>query len=856
LWASLCATALVACPPSVNLPDGGEDNALVLTPRPQLFIRNGYALDVPANAVLQDTPIFITKIDMGVPEIADRKRISLGYRISPTNLRFSVPIKLYLTWEADRLVKAVDPGTYDMRRQSGSESFMNPLPGSRTNTVPFEAVEATTDRLGLFWLTSPASPNIDRLEIEPAQLNLRMGEMRALAARVVAPNGDSIEAQVTWSVVPPRVARVDAMGTVTALDPGVATVTARSGTKTATARVVVIREPPLPGPVSAAHENPFPTGNDLWSGAIGPAGLGTAFVGENGTVLVRNASNQWQRLFSTSGLSFRAIGGTNLSNVIAVGVSGTTGVAVELKGPNAAPQIRVFQPNSISELSALWFDGTHGMAAGSGNNLLAYRNNAWREENNPTLRRVMSVVGDGQGAFSVVNELGSIYRFDPTRKVWDSLFERELSVLLKAGQILDATTGESWAVGGGRLWHFANGAWSATNLPASLTTGDYTSLALFDGRVFIGGTRMNTGLIAAYDLSTTAPPSSDAGPVPTTGWSEFSMRGPQKPKGLFGGGRMSPAGFVVGELGAVWEWNALSKTFVEQSRGFYSDVFDLAATPTDVFVTVNECDDANCALRRGQILHQADGGFEPLGAAPSRRGFYAVVARPETDVIVATDDGFFRWDGMTWERIAGGVTGAVRDMKWCGDQLFAVGDRATVYVGNATQINPTAVGSARGDIHAISCPSPMEIWISGDEFLAQRSGNTWTARTSMMIQQDAWRTVFAPGGGEAWAFGDARYGVYWDTTGLTSQEAFPIPMDVATASWGTSVDSLYMVGATNPPIRFGFMMRFDGAQWRLIDSGSQRRVTTIDGYTTMTNGVPRPTLWLGTQGGGILRSVQ
>jgi hypothetical protein len=81
-------------------------------------------------------------------------------------------------------------------------------------------------------------------------------------------------------------------------------------------------------------------------------------------------------------------------------------------------------------------------------------------------------------------------------------------------------------------------------------------------------------------------------------------------------------------------------------------------------------------------------------------------------------------------------------------------------------------------------------------------------------------------------------------------------MDVATASWGSSVDNLYMVGFTNPPIRFGFMMRFDGVQWRLIDSGSQRRVTAIDGFTTMQNGAQRTTLWLGTVGGGVLRSVQ
>jgi hypothetical protein len=77
-------------------------------------------------------------------------------------------------------------------------------------------------------------------------------------------------------------------------------------------------------------------------------------------------------------------------------------------------------------------------------------------------------------------------------------------------------------------------------------------------------------------------------------------------------------------------------------------------------------------------------------------------------------------------------------------------------------------------------------------------------------------------------------------------------MDIATASWGTSVDNLFMVGGTNPPVRFGFMMRFDGIQWRLVDSGSQRRVTAVDGF--VLGG--RTTLWLGTLGGGVLKSIQ
>ncbi|MBL8924031.1 MAG: Ig-like domain-containing protein [Myxococcaceae bacterium] len=925
LFGVLATALLAACPPPVNLPDGGDDNSIVVGPEGGLFIRNGYAMDVPRGAVTMETSIFITRIDTGVPDITDRKRISFGYRFSPTNLRFATPVKIYLTWEKDRLVKGVDPGTWDMRRQFGNESFQNPMPGSRTNMMPFEAVEAPTDRLGLFWVTSPTVPNIDRLEVSPDMETMRVGEMRTFSARVVAPSGDTIETPVTWTIVPGRVARVDPMGVVTALDPGQATLTATAGMKSATAKITVIREPALPGPATAAHDNPFPTGNDLWGGGLAPGGLGTIFVGENGTVLARSAADQWQRLFSSPGVSLRAVAGTTPTNAIAVGVSGSTGVAIEFRG-TMAPRVRLFQTNSISELTTIWFDGTHGMAAGTGNNLIAYRNRAWVEENNPTLRRVMSIIGDGRGAFSVVNELGSIYRYDPARRVWDSLYDRELAVLLTTGKIVDTTTGESWAVGGGRLWHFVNGAWSATNLPSALVNAQFTAADVFDHRLFLTGTRSGQALIVAYDLRTVAPPADggvppdaglqtdagatdagatdagatdagvevdagidpdagttdagveldggidpdagvpDAGPGPTPdagmnppmiAWAEFTMRGPQQPRGVFGGGLTSTTGYVVGTFGAVWEWNTASASFVERSRGFYGDVADIAATPSDVFVSVNECANPACTTRTGRVMHVGPTGWEVLGAPqPFSDPVFAIVAREGQEVIVSTQSAVYRWDQSQWSQVPVNIAGPIRDLKWCGSLLVGAGDNAAAYTGTASQLAFSQLTDAMGDAYAVSCPSQNEIWVAGDEYLAQRVNMQWVPRTSMMVQHGPWRTLYAPGGGEAWAYGDARFGVYWNTASLSALESFPIPMDIATASWGTSVDNLYMVGYTNPPVRFGFMMRFDGSSWRLIDSGSQRRVTAVDGFVTGSGATQQTTLWLGTLGGGVLKSVQ
>ena len=63
--------------------------------------------------------------------------------------------------------------------------------------------------------------------------------------------------------------------------------------------------------------------------------------------------------------------------------------------------------------------------------------------------------------------------------------------------------------------------------------------------------------------------------------------------------------------------------------------------------------------------------------------------------------------------------------------------------------------------------------------------------------------------------------------------------------WGSSIDNLYAVGFTSVPLRFGFALRFDGAFWRLVDSGASRASLTVDGSSNTD-------VWIGTQGGGVL----
>ncbi len=857
--------ALSGCPRIDTGEDGGT-GPINAGPAGGLFIRAGYAIDIPQGALAADVQITVTIIDTGIPDVPERKRISLGYRFSPTSLTFKSPAKIYLPWVPDRVPMAVDQNTFDMRRQAGTDAYLS-LPGAKTSMLGgVSFVEAPSERLGLFWDTSPAQPNVDRLEVTPNNGSITVGETEQLSAKVISPTGESVDATVAWSVVPPRVGHVDANGLFTSTGPGVASVTATAGTKTATVTVNVFGT--AVGPVTYIHENPFPTGNDLWGGGLIPGGFGEVFAGANGTVLAHSVTGQWSRLFSTPGVIFKGIGGTTADNAVAIGAQGTTGVLVQFHGTTAAPSVSVYR--SV-EPRQLWFDGTHGMAVGVGNDVLIYREakvvdggtpsgaRTWQTEYSPSFEPLLDVIGDGAGRFVTVGSRGSLYAWDPVRKLWDSLYQTQLATLLTAAVIATPNGSEAWAVGGKKLWHFQGAGWSAENFPEIEGLAEGTAMDLVDHHLLIGArltpskTVPSPGLIITYAL---AVPSTDDGGVdagsPASPWYTFPTRNQQIPRGVFGGGVDSTVGYVVGELGAVYRWHHDTASFTEVSSGFYGDVRDVAALPTDVIASVNTCIDSACSKVLGRVMHRApDGGFEELGNQGFSGPLYAVYANSPTDVLVSAETTSWHYDGAVWATVPvspNGQFGPILDFKYCGPTLWGAGVGGSVFQGSSTQLRDVGT-AAQADLYAVWCPAENEVWVAGDGVMASKiSSAPWVPRTSSSINQAAWRAVWGPGGGEGFAMGVASYGIYWNTATLSTIEPLPIRPDVINMMWGSTIDNLYAVGLTTQPVKFGFALRFDGVNWHLVDSGSQRNVTAIDGISP-TN------IWLGTEGGGLLRAV-
>lgn len=836
LWASLSA-----CPPPIDTGDGG-DGPIVVGPKGGLFIRPGFGLNVPAGAVSTDTAITVSIIDDGMPEVAGRKRISYGYQFSPTTLSFAVPVTVYLPWLHERVPTAVDPNSFDLRRQtSPTESAV--LSATKTDTDPFEAVEGQSDHLGVFWVTSPIEPNVDRLEVTPRDVLLRVDGGQVFSARVVAPTGETLVVPVTWDVTPARVGVITHLGQFTAKNPGVATVTARAAKHSASVTVAVVGA--QSGPSQWVHENPSPTGNDLFGGLVAPLGLGALMVGDNGTVLAHGASGTWAPLFSTPNVTLLDLAGTNQDDAVAVGHLGTSGVLVEFHGTQP-PTSKIFRPTDIGDLGAVWFDGTTGMGVGTGNQVVIRRDGGWTTEYHPSFERLLSVIGDGAGAFVVVGELGSLYRWDPVRSVWDSLYDQRLGVHLDAARLVVSTPAEAWAVGGHALWHFSAGAWSSEGLPSTPVLAQTTTLGVVDGHVVVGGTLPLTTdpLPASRGAVLVRSASLPDGGTPLVTWTSQPLRGLQVPRGLFGRGT---EGYVVGELGAVWRWNATTQVFDELSSGFQGDVADLSVASDEVFAAVNECLDLRCLKRSGHVMRGGRGRpWVELGTLPSTAPLTAIVASDASNVLVSNASGVYRWDGNAWAVVpVSGATGAVLDLRFCGTTVWAAGEGGSTYRGTGLEL--AHAGSAGpGTVNALTCLSDSEQWAAGSQFLASRISGLWQSRTSASVNQAPWRAVWSPGPGEAFAFGDARYGVYFDTAHLTAQESLGLNVDVVNGLAGDSIDNLVMVGRTQLPLVTGFASRFDGVNWHPVDVGARRMATCIDGPSSAN-------LWIGTEGGGLLR---
>jgi hypothetical protein len=321
------------------------------------------------------------------------------------------------------------------------------------------------------------------------------------------------------------------------------------------------------------------------------------------------------------------------------------------------------------------------------------------------------------------------------------------------------------------------------------------------------------------------------------------LRHPQLPRGFV---PTSSGGFVVGDLGALWALEPGGLT--EHSRGFYGDVADVAVLDGGVFAAVNTCATAACQSKIGRVwTRSGPGSWELLQTSQPFGGeILALLAVPPDTLLAGVEGGVARHQASGWTTVPinANADQAFTDLALCGGTVMTVGGAGTQYQGTPLSLSPrTNLGAV---LHALSGTRAGNVFGAGNGALFENGTFLYSTTFNDFI---AYRAVYSPGPGEAYAFGLKNYGVWWNGAELSPIES---PGGVYAESyedlWGSSIDNLYLVGKAVAPVTSGVALRFDGAFWRAIDSGSSRAVTAVTGAS--------PTeVWLGTEGGGVLRAV-
>jgi hypothetical protein len=836
----LLCLAQTACP---SAPETCEGGIARVGPAGALLVCPCGALDVPAGALAQEVQLTFTPTPQGLPAVEDHTAIGTGCRIaSDPEVPFAKPVTVSLAYAEDRIpAKGIDPQDFRVRTQVGLEPAAV-VDAPRTDTG-LKVVSGSTRQLGLFWPTSPNDPLVGSFTVTPGSVGLRVGGTAQLTARVTDRTGaERKDIPLTWRVLPARVGRVDAAGLFTALAPGNARVVVKAGDVERSVQVAVQGD--AQGPTSFLHANPFPTGNDLLGGTALADGALLA-VGTNGTVLSRDAAGAWSRLASTPFAVLRGAAIAPDGSAVAVGSVATEGLLVtrEAGAPRATERLL-----SSCVPQAVWYDGTHGMAVGTGNDVLVRRAGAWATEYSPSFETLLAVTGDGRGGFFTLGAQGSLFVYSPATATWDAIYEDQLAVLLTAA-VLSPDASEAWAVGAGRLWHYRRdvtdpldvGAWSSLPPPATPALDALTAVGVVAGKVVVGGVAGRRGYLLTYDPAAGAPPAG------SPAWTVQPLTVPQVARAVVPVG--TDGGYVLGDLGAVWQLEAGAPAWVERSRSaFYGDVLDVSQAPDGTLVAgVVDCKDADCTGLVGQVWLQPAGGgawrdLQLTPAVPVR----TVLARSATEVYAGTETGLFRWDGSGWATaLPPGAAPSVRDVWACGSAVWATGLGGRTYRGASAPLSPLTPALPPADLFAGHCSEPGNDWLAGDEVLLEdlKPLDPGEARPA------PWAAVYSPAPGEAFAFGLARYGVYWDTEALqTVRMPTGLEPRVILGLHGSSIDNLYAVGDVTLPVVHGVALRFDGAAWRLVDAGASRPVTSVTGRGERE-------LWLGTRGGGVLRAV-
>ena len=859
--------------------DSRERHTATLGPEGGVLRVRGGELSIPQGALSEPTEISLSVSRMGAPEVPERVRVTEVFHLSPMSLRLLRFATLSVDYLPERLPGVVHASQFDLRRTDSSQA-QERLNGVFVDTVA-RRVNGEVLQFGVFWGTVPSAQRPAKIAFEGEVPALSVGETFQIEAYVLDQSGVTLApeaAGLTFSSSDARVVSVDGTGLLTANAPGLAQITASAGAASALWRVSVRSDAPIVE--DFAWENPAPQGNSLTavtrdaSGAIYVAAMG-------GAIWRRPSGGRFELLHTVADARFLELSVRD-GRLVAVGRSGTGGILLTLDGVNGGASALSARTIAVagSSLTRLFWEGERGVATGEGDHLLLYDAalDAWQAVANPSFDRLLAggfdearpqvltssgliyervsegwsrvavetrpgaALIDGvalaKGGFAAIDEANRIWRFDVAGG-W-----REVSLLLEddAGEDLgESGEGEGAAEDGGDGSATSGDSGETEETPeveialtaighmggqliirAVETPADAPSLArevVFIERAAPEATAEQAAAFARLELLdgvTEALWAADASDL-----------------------------VAVGTAGAVQWWHEGRWTAL--SKGETGWIIALSAFDDTVYALVERCLDANCFVVENRVLARTESGlFEDV--TPDG-GFFgrmrAMGGKEARDLWVMGEGGlaYRRQDGV-WSSHAVSAS-AVFAIEHCGEALYAAGLNGALLSESeglwtvAAQVGTAALrdlGCAGDSLFAVG-DYQILTWIEGRP--VSITPNDDNVRTAL------WKAVLVTPDGRAFIGGDARYILFWNGTNF---EYFDNPAGLfvynVRALHGTSYSDVWAAGTLTSGE--GFLVHFNGAEWRSIDPVTVRPVLSIAENSAGT-------FWIGGGNGSILR---
>ena len=790
----------------------------------------GFTLVIPPGALSQDVPFVLqTVASPDLPQITGRVRISEDCGVVPV-VPLAKPAKVTLTYDPKKIPATVSEQDADMRVATSNHKQVR-LQDLQVDTAAHQ-VTATTTATGDFFDTAPQGPQPAGIELTPAApVALEPGATQQYSAVVRDDTGQPDPVPVAWSVDVARVASIDDGGLLTAIEPGIATVTATAGEATAAVQVYVIST--QPSPPGFDWENPRPQGNDIHGLSFVEGQL--LIAADNGTVLAQLPDGGFDRLLSSRGLDLAGAaegggraGAAGTLDIVQQGVELIAGVLVPLE-PGQAPQ-----SVAATDLSAraVYGDDAGIIAVGAGNDAFLLRNGdpadaGWVALETPVSEALLTVDADPTGGRRVVGARGQVYRQDDLD--WFPIWDQPLGTLFSFA-VVDGH--DAYGIDAANaLRHFVEGqGWQPDSTPPGVTLDHVSLLGRLNESLALAGA--DTALAPHLWLREGAT------------WSEVPGVAPRDE--LFAAAADGEAAYVGGSNGALY---AVGDGGLSPLRkGLVEDVSALAVADdgSAYAVTSNGCADSVCAEPSGHLLVRgADGSWQ--SAYEAAGSLYAVAARSAGDVFFGGDFGFaWHFDGTTATPLTTSATGAIRAMRVCGGDVWMASDDGTVakFDGASTFVTKGSLGTAAW---ALDCSSASDVWVAGDYAVEHYDGSTWSS-PNREVNDQPWRAIAATSD-EVWVTGETGYLLHGDRV-ANHWEAVQNPAGLQLHGgyglWQSGPGDLYLVGSQQRP-REAVLLRYNGATWTALDPGTDHELFAVAGNAPGQ-------FFIGGRGGAVLKA--